>query len=197
MSEERTFSELLDAARDGDASARDALFQRLADEGEDANKMLAIARRILPRGDPARDLVESRDLVQSALRDGWSELASFRGGSEAEFLGWLRTILRRRLGRRTRKQQPRIGGIEPVEREDEGEEEDASPTEVALRSELLARVRTEIAALPENQRVVMERRLAGDDASAVAEALGLEAATVRKRESRAMARLREQLAPPR
>lgn len=195
MSEERTFSELLDAARGGDDQARAALFQRLADDGEDAGRMLAIARSILPKGDPARDLVESRDLIQSTLRSGWSEMASFRGATEGEFMGWLRTILRRRLGRRVRKKQPRIGSAEAVEALDENEEDDASPEEVALRTELMARVRAEVAALPENQRVVVERRLAGDTTRDVADALGLEAATVRKRESRAMAQLRERLMP--
>ena len=192
MADEPAFSDLLDAARSGDGGARDALFARLAADGPEAGRMLAIARRALPRGDPARDLVESRDLVQSALRHGWLDLDAFRGSSEAELMGWLRTILRRRLGRRTRRKTPRVGSGEPAEPRDDGSDEEET-TATIVRQELIDRVRDEVAALPDEQRVVMERRLAGVPSKEVAEALGLAPATVRKRESRAMARLRERL----
>ena len=196
MADERSFSDLLDAARDGDEDARSALFERLSADGDESGKMLAIARKALPHNDPARDLVESRDLVQSALRSGWLDLHAFRGQTEGEFMGWLRTILRRRLGRRTRKRTPRIGAQEAVEPHDADEDDDESPEERVLRAELMQRVQQEIAALPDDQRVVMERRLAGIPSKEVAQALGLEPATVRKRESRAMAKLRERLSPP-
>jgi len=184
------FSELLARAKDGDAEARSHLFDRLAAEDEGA-WLLAQARRILPRGDLARDLVESQDLVQSALRSGWSELGSFRGESTGEFMNWLRTILRRKLSRRTRKNTPRVGRAEPVEPLDREElEDDPEGLEAAVREETLRRLQDAVAQLPPDQRIVLERRLHGVTSKDIAAELGLEPATVRKRESRAVARLR-------
>ncbi len=191
-SEEPTFSELLEEAKTGKEGARDALFEFLADQDEAGAQLLAIARKILPRGDLARDLVESRDLVQSALRVGWLELDNFRGETAGELMAWLRTILRHKLLRRTRKKNPRIGHAEAVEPpETPGPQADEPPLEQAIREETLARLHEAITELGPDYRVVMERRLAGVPSKEVAEELSLEPATVRKRESRAVARLRE------
>lgn len=192
MSDDLSFSELLERAKSGDDTARDALFEQLADHDESGAQLLAIARKILPKTDLARDLVESRDLVQSTLRAGWLELDSFRGNTVGELMGWLRTILRHKLLRRTRKKTPRIGGAEPIEAPDgPSEPEDTAPLEQAIREETVARLREAIAELPDDYRVVMERRLAGVPSKVVAEELGIEPATCRKRESRAVQKLRE------
>jgi RNA polymerase sigma factor (sigma-70 family) len=189
-----TFSELLDRARKGDLRARDELFSGLARDDEAGSAVLAMARRVLPRGDPARDLVESKDLVQSALRSGWLELSRFEGATERQLLAWLRTILRRKLGRHLRKPNPRPGS--QVAREGiETDREDATapPIDGLVREELLVRLREAIAGLSQDHRDVMTRRLRGLDAPAIAAELGLTPAAVRKRESRAMALLRDRL----
>ena len=190
------FEDLLARARAGDAAAWEQLFSRLADEGAEGAAILEMARRILPVGDRARDFVESRDLLQSALRSGWFHAEDFRGESRAELLGWIRTILRRKLGRVVRRQTPRPGG-EAVESSPgsnfSGREAPIEPVAQMVRDEAQARVRASVEQLPEDLRDVMRLRLEGLKAPDVASMLGLSHDAVRKRESRAMARLREML----
>ena len=192
MTKEPTFSDLLDQARKGDKAARARLFDQLAGEKEEARTILAIARKVLPQGDPARDFVESRDLIQSALHSGWLDLSRFQGENPGQFFAWLRTILRHKLGRKVRKRQPRVASEESAEPgtllAGSG---DAEPIEEVLRHEMVERLRAAIDALPDDMRVVVERRLQGQNAPEIAYDLGLSPAAVRKRESRAMARLRE------
>ena len=195
MPDDPTFSELIERAREGDAEAREQLFAQLT-EREDDSQILAMARRALPRGDLARDLIESRDLVQSALRSGWLELSRFRGSTEAELMGWLRTILRHKLSHAVRRKRPRLGKDADAEASREEETAEEPPIDVAIRDETQRRIQAAIEALPDDYRIVMERRLAGQSAPRIAEELGLSPAAVRKRESRAMARLRGEFGNP-
>lgn len=197
MTDDTPFSELLDRARAGDSEARDALFALLAADDAASSPLLAMARKALPRGDLARDFVESRDLVQSALRSGWLDLSQFQGDTEASLFAWIRTILRHKLSRTVRRKRPRPGSDAAVEVDPSAPDPaEQRPVESAIRDETYQRVRAAVDALPADQRVVMERRLAGLAAPQIAEELGLTPAAVRKRESRAMARLRETLQVP-
>ena len=191
--EDDSFAALLKAAKEGDAPAANDLFARLADSHEEGGALLAIARRILPNGDRARDFVESRDLMQSALRSGWLDLQDFRGETPAEFMGWMRGIVRRKLGRVVRKKRPRPGG-EQVVGASEAESSDSDGLAGLMREEVRARVRVAIERLPEDQRSVMDLRLQGLNSAQIAVMLCMKPETVRKRESRAAARLRELLA---
>lgn len=194
--EPEPFQELLARARAGDAAAWEQVFSRLADEEDEGAAMLQMARRLLPAGDRARDFVESRDLLQSALRSGWFHASDFRGESKSELLGWIRSILRRKLGRVVRRKTPRPGGdsvdagagVEAV-----GREIPLEPVAQLLREEAQARVRAAVESLPEDLREVMRLRLEGLKSPDVAGMLGLSHDAVRKRESRAMARLRASL----
>ncbi|MBN1442727.1 MAG: sigma-70 family RNA polymerase sigma factor [Planctomycetes bacterium] len=187
-----TFRDVLHRVLEGDAGARDELFARLASETSEGALLLAIVRRLMPAGDRMRELVETRDLVQSALRSGWVNFAEFRGQTSGEFLGWIRTILRRKIIRALRELQDRR------QREKGGLREDRLaarsidlPLARLIRAEVRERVRRAVEELPEDQRVVIELRLKGLSAPEIAERLSLQPAAVRKRESRALARLRE------
>ena len=190
---DNTFAALLRAAKEGDVEAANDLFARLADSEEEGGALLAIARGVLPNGDRARDFVESRDLMQSALRSGWLDVRDFRGETPAEFMGWMRGIVRRKLGRVVRKKRPRPGGDHVVEVSEDQTGEDEGLA-LLLREEVRVRVREAIERLPEDQRSVMDLRLQGLKAPQIAVMLCLKPETVRKRESRASARLRELLA---
>lgn len=193
------FSEMLDRAKAGDESAWEALFARLGNEREEEGAaILAIARRALPRDHWARHLVESRDIVQSALRVGWVHMEAFQGTTEAEFFAWLRTILRNKVHRATRRRDTRTAqlpdGAEEGATGSPGEE-DSSPLTSLIEQEVRERILSGLESLPENQRIVMELSLEGLPTAEIARLLDLKPATVRKRESRAIERLRELLEP--
>ncbi len=182
---------LLARARAGDREAVDVLFNRLGDERAEGAEIVAMARRLLPPGDRLRDFIESRDLVQSALRSGWLDLSQFEGETTGELFGWLRAILRHKLGRAARRRSPRHaedGAIEEAARPEGRAEEE--PIASLVRDEVKARVLAAVARLPEHERAVMEMRMKGLNAPEIAQILGIDAAAVRKRESRAAGRLR-------
>lgn len=190
-----SFADLLRRAKAGDEAAWVAIFSRLGREEAEGGKLLSIARRILPAGDRLRDLVESRDLLQSALRSGWLDASSFRGSTEGELYAWLRQILRHKLGRVLRRDDPRPGAEDIGDGElPAGEEgDDPEPLAEALRAEVRDRVQAAIARLPEDQRAVMELRLQGLGSPEIGRILSIKPDAVRKRESRAAERLREML----
>lgn len=190
MTEDAPFSELLRRAQGGDREAQVQLFDRVADESREGSDLLALVRRILPPGDRARDIADSRDLMQTALRSGWIDLSQFRGTTKGEFLAWLRTIARRKVGHKVRKKHERVlpGDDTPDE-----ESKESTPLTQLLRTEVREHVREALSRLPLPQREVMELTLAGNSAPEIAESLGLRADQVRKRRSRAAARLRELL----
>src|SRR5438270_10989211 len=82
---ESSLCQLLNQARGGDASARDRLFAACR------NYLSVVARAEV--GTWLQAKVDASDLVQQTLLDAHRGLANFRGGSEAEWLGWLRQIL--------------------------------------------------------------------------------------------------------
>jgi RNA polymerase sigma-70 factor (ECF subfamily) len=190
------FAMLLEKARKGDLEARAKLFALVADEEALGADLLAAARRILPPRDRARGVLESHDLIQTALRVGWVDAAQFEGSTIEEFLGWLRTILKRKLLKAIRRKRPDVG-LDPSEESAGRRPGRASPTgplDQILKEEVKARVRKALAMLPDDQRAVVTLRLQGLDSPRIAGVLGLEPDAVRKRESRAAKRLREILA---
>ena len=195
MEEQRgaEFRDLIDLAIQGDAAARDEIFSRVAAADGDG-PLLAIARRLLPAGDRARDLLESKDLVQTALRQGWLDLADFRGETFAQFLAWMRTILRHKLHRSLRKNQPRVTdeGLDLAELP-AAVADNSGPAARLVEKETRSRVRDAMAELPEDQRLVLELRLRGVRSVDIAEQLEVSPELVRQREYRAIRRLRRAL----
>jgi RNA polymerase sigma-70 factor, ECF subfamily len=192
---EDRFRKLLEKARSGEREAWDELFSRLADEGgEEGAAVLSIARKVLPRDHWARNLIDSRDVVQSALRVGWIKAEQFEGSTEKEFFGWLRAILRSKVGRATRRgdQRPHARA-EVVEEIPEPSGEERSPLALVIEEEVKSRVQAALGQLPEDQRAVMDLSLQGLKGPEIARILDLKPATVRKRESRAAERIRELL----
>lgn len=190
-----SFSELVRGAVDGDARARRDLFDRIAREDAEGHWLRGAARNLLPAGDRARDFVDSQDLVQTALRAGWLNLSDFRGATAGEFLAWLRSILRHKLGRVTRRRSARITAEGEVDESPDGAREEGEQLARILRDEVRERVRESVSGLPEDYRLVLELRLRGLSAPQIAAETGLTAEAVRKRESRAAARLRDSLRP--
>jgi RNA polymerase sigma-70 factor (ECF subfamily) len=193
MTQDR-FVTLLRKVREGDLEARERLFDLVAREEGLGDELLRAARRILRPGDRGRDYLESQDLVQTALRAGWIDAGDFQGATREEFIAWLRTILRRKLLKAVRRKTP-ASHLNAAE--DEGKparpRDEETPLTRLIREEVQARLLSAIETLPEDQRSVVKLRLEGLDGPRIAAILGIEAAAVRKRESRAAKRLRELL----
>ena len=85
-STEPAVSELLQRARAGDAAARDALFLRCR------NYVTVVARSQVESW--MRPKIDASDIVQQTLLEAHRGLSGFAGGSEGEWLAWLRQILR-------------------------------------------------------------------------------------------------------
>jgi RNA polymerase sigma-70 factor (ECF subfamily) len=80
-----SISELLPRVRQGDQQALDALFTACR------NYVHVIAQTHVQSWLKAK--VDASDLVQQTLLDAYRGINRFHGSSEAEWLGWLRTIL--------------------------------------------------------------------------------------------------------
>jgi RNA polymerase sigma-70 factor (ECF subfamily) len=184
--ESSVIATLLRRIKRGDRNARKELFAIIADEREFGAVMYTMARRLLPGSHWARRLVDSRDVVQSALCSGWRHLSDFRGETEGELCNWLRAIMRTKIQRVTRRKRPEPEG-EPCS------DESDQPLSRLVEREFIELLHAAIGNLPLDQRVVVELRLRGISATEIGETLGLNPATVRQRESRAVKRLRADL----
>jgi RNA polymerase sigma-70 factor (ECF subfamily) len=129
--------------------------------------------------------LDASDVVQQTLLQAHEHRDQFRGQSEAELIGWLRTILAntlagaarrfateaRDLGRERSLQDSlnessaRLEGLLAVEQ--------SSPSERVMRVEELVRLAGALAQLPEDQRQVVEwHHLKGMPVADVAEIIG-------------------------
>jgi RNA polymerase sigma-70 factor, ECF subfamily len=84
-SQTSTVRDLLARARTGDAAARDALFQRCR------NYLAVVARSQVESWMQAK--VDASDIVQQTLLEAHRGFDRFQGGTEGEWLAWLRQIL--------------------------------------------------------------------------------------------------------
>jgi RNA polymerase sigma-70 factor (ECF subfamily) len=139
-----------------------------------------------------RGKVEASDVVQQTLLLAHQYRDQFRGQSEAELAGWLRTILANELNGAVRKF---VGGQKhDVAREralaaalDESSARleqwlaanQSSPSQQAIRREQLFQLSAALTALPEDQRTVLELKyLQRCSVSEIADRLGRSRASV-------------------
>jgi len=87
--------QLLDAARAGDAAARERILSRY-------QAWLRILAKIQLDGD-FRGKFDASDIAQQTLLEACRDLEQFRGGTESEFLAWLRQILAHVLSHEIRR----------------------------------------------------------------------------------------------
>ena len=170
---------LLQAARAGDRDAFDRLAVRLLP------RLLGTARRIL--GDP----LEAEEVVAATLVRAHAALAGFRGASALgtwahRILCRLATDRLRRLARVRRHERPLSGDVP-------GAESDAAFDSAASKEDRV-RVRAEVDALPETQRLVLVLVLwEGLSLAETARVLAMRYATVKSNLHHARATLRRRL----
>ena len=175
---------------------------------EDYRDYLVLLVR-LQLGTRLRAKVDASDIVQQAILQAHQNRDQFRGGSEGEWLAWLRAILANALAAAARRfdTQARDPGRE---RSLEGELErsssrlesllvadQTSPSERAVRGEELVRLAHAIAELPQEQRRVVELHyLKGLAVADVAEQIGRTRPAAVGLLFRGLKRLRELLREP-
>ena len=183
-----TFAERLARGRAGDRGALEELFTpwrallRL-----EADRLLGA--ELAARVDPA-------DVVQEALTQAFAGLEQFRGQTEAEWVGWLRSIVAgqaantQRFHRAARRDAARDGALAA---EPPGHSSQNPPGAAVLREDD-ARLAAAVEALPANMRAVVVRRVFHRQPfDTVAEALGCTPGAARVLWTRALRRLREML----
>lgn len=164
-------SDLVERARAGDRQAFGRLYERLA------RPVLLHLVSLLGRTDDAEDA------LQTSFLKAWRKLGQLRRG--ARFTPWLFRIARRTALdlARSRPRGPTAPSVETLEA--------ASKQDL---TEELADVRRAVAELrPGTRTLVLLRVVGGWTSEAVADAVGLHPATVRRRYARALAHLREKL----
>lgn len=150
--------------------------------------------------------MDASDIVQQTLLQAHEHRSQFRGKSDAELAGWLRTILANTLGMAVRRFS--------TEARDLGREcslqdslthsaarlegwlaaEQSSPSERVMRYEELLRLADALRCLPDDQRQVIElHHLKGRPVAEVAESLGRTKPAVMGLLFRGVKKLREML----
>lgn len=168
--------------------------------------LLLVRLQIRPR---LRAKMDASDVVQQAILQAHESRDQFRGGSEGEWLAWLRTILANALAAAVRRFDAQ--SRDPArERSLEAELErsasrlecllaadQSSPSERAVRGEELLRLAHTLAKLPEDQRRAVELHyLKGLPVAEVARELGRSRPAVVGLLFRGLRRLRERLRDP-
>jgi RNA polymerase sigma-70 factor, ECF subfamily len=194
------FSELIGKARQGDPECRDELF-RLCRSYLDLMARAQVESWL-------RVKVDASDLVQQTLLEAHRDFERFRGGSQQEWLAWLRRILARNAAdfvrhyRGAAKRQARRevrfaaasesgfqhGAPEPAA-------PDGSPSQEFLRFENELRVAAALASLPPDyQEVVLLRNLQRLPFDEVAQRMNRSRPAAQMLWLRALRKLRELLA---
>src|SRR5215207_2516444 len=188
--------EQLRLARDGDVSALGALLERYG-------QYLTLLAR-LQVGRRLQGKVEPADLVQEAFHKAHRDFPSFRGTTEAEFVGWLRQLLvtavagqvRRYLGtqqRDVRLEQQLADEIDQSSRALCGglAAAQSTPSQQAARREQAVILADALGKLPEHYReVIVLHHLEGLSLSQVASRMGRTPDSVEKLWTRALVQLR-------
>ncbi len=169
--------------------------------------LLLLVRLQLGSGLQAK--LDASDVVQQAILHAHERRTQFRGGTEAEWLAWLRAILANALAGAARRlhTQARDPGRErslDVELEHSASQmervlaaDQTSPSERVVRGEELRRLAHAIARLPEDQRQVVELHyLKGLTVADVAEQIGRTRPAAVGLLFRGLKRLRELLHDP-
>jgi RNA polymerase sigma-70 factor (ECF subfamily) len=187
---------LLEEARAGDTQALGFLL-------ESYRGYLTVLARV-QIGRRLQGKVDAADVVQDVFLGAYRDFPQFRGGSEKEFLGWLRQILAYVLANLVRyyqgaqRRDVRLERQLSIELDQSSQALDrglvaaqSSPSQQAVRREQAVLLAEALARLPEPLRdLLILRHLEGMTFPEVAERLGRTLDSVKKQWPRALASLR-------
>jgi RNA polymerase sigma-70 factor (ECF subfamily) len=189
--------QLLREARAGDAATLGRLL-------ETYRRYLALLARV-QIGQRLQGKVDASDVVQDTFLEAHKNFATFRGGSEGEFLRWLRQILAANMADLLRRYLGTQGRDVRLEREIENAFDQSSvlldrglvapqssPSQQAVRREQAVLLADALAQLPDDYReALVLRHLEGLTFPAVAARMGRSLDSVEKLWMRGLARLRQ------
>ena len=191
-------AELIELARGGDADSRDRLFEMCR------NYLGIVARSQVETW--LRVKVDASDLVQQTMLEAHRDFARFEGGSEGEWLAWLREILKHNAAdfvrhyRGTAKRQARreVRFRDPADSLSPGVPEaaaaDATPSQEFLQLDNELRVTAAVAELsPDYREVIVLRNLQRLSFNEVAERMGRTRPAVQMLWMRAIKKLQESM----
>jgi RNA polymerase sigma-70 factor, ECF subfamily len=121
-----------------------------------------------------RGKLDASDVVQETLLQAHEKLDQFRGHTEGQLAGWLRTILKNTLALAARRFQVEARDIHREQFLESGlEDQQLTPDENALHDEQLLRLADALANLPPDQRRALElHHLDGQSVAEVADHMG-------------------------
>jgi RNA polymerase sigma-70 factor (ECF subfamily) len=202
MSREAPPSELIRRCRQGEAQAREQLFDRYR------HYLHVLARAQLGRH--LRSKCAPSDLVQLTLLEAHRDFGTFQGQHEGELLAWLRRILAHNLyneARRFGAQQRDFAREVSLDQVQTGVEHSSlalarglaahgdSPSQAAAQREAAVNLADALSRLPEDYQTVLLLRVFEElSAEEVAQRMHRSAGAVRMLQMRALTALREQLA---
>jgi RNA polymerase sigma-70 factor (ECF subfamily) len=189
--------QLLRQARAGDAATLGRLLEMY-------RRYLALLARV-QIGQRLQGKVDASDVVQETFLEAHKNFATFRGGSEGEFLRWLRQILAANMADLLRRYLGTRGRDVRLEREIENAFDQSSvlldrglvapqssPSQQAVRREQAVLLADALAQLPDDYReALVLRHLEGLTFPAVAARMGRSLDSVEKLWMRGLARLRQ------
>jgi RNA polymerase sigma-70 factor (ECF subfamily) len=189
--------QLLRDARAGDAATLGRLLEMY-------RRYLALLARV-QIGQRLQGKVDASDVVQDTFLEAHKNFATFRGGSEGEFLRWLRQILAANMADLLRRYLGTQGRDIRLEREIENAFDQSSvlldrglvapqssPSQQAVRREQAVLLADALAQLPDDYReALVLRHLEGLSFPAVAARMGRSLDSVEKLWMRGLARLRQ------
>jgi RNA polymerase sigma-70 factor, ECF subfamily len=153
-----------------------------------------------------RAKMDPSDVVQETMLKASQAQGNFRGQSQAEEMAWLRKILAHQLADDCRRfccDKRQVNLERPLAEALDGSsvrlemflaDQQTSPSQRAVREEELLELSEAMAALPEDERRVIELcHLSGLSASEVGSTLGLSRTTVARLLRRGLSRLRTQI----
>ena len=191
--------QLLQRARSGDSPALGRLLELYG------NYLALLAR--LQIGKRLQGKLDPSDLVQETFLEAHRDFAQFRGGSEAEFVNWLRQILAMNLANLVRhyygtpRRDVRLERELAVDLDQSSRVLDrglvtagSTPSQQAARREQAVLLADALGRLPQDYReVIILRHLEGLTFPDVAQRLGRTVDSVEKLWARGLARLRRSL----
>ncbi len=99
------------------------------------------------------------DLVQKGAVDIWKDFSSFRGNCTAEFISWVRTIVRRNMIDEQRKQQKQAQKAGLIANDGMTAPSEDNPFAKAIQRESAADVKAALARLPEHYAEVLRLKI--------------------------------------